>query len=297
MYLKFYSLKQEPFSLSPDPDFLFLSEVHKEGLAHLRYGLIQKKGFIVITGEVGTGKTTLIEALLREIPQEVRVACISNPKLSRDEFFYLLGQSYKLGITEIKAKFLVKFTEFLENAHKDNQNVVLIIDEAHCLSDELLEEVRLLSNLETPNSKLINIILAGQPEFEAVLDKPDMRALKQRITLRYSLKPLTPEETADYIKVRLTRAGAQDVGIFSGSAIEQIYKLSSGIPRVINILADHSLLTGFVKEAKVVDDKIIKECAAELDILPEKSKKKTDKGAQKNSGSSEGFFCIRLPFY
>ena len=292
MYLKFYSLKQEPFSLSPDPDFLFLSEVHKEGLAHLRYGLIQKKGFIVITGEVGTGKTTLIQALLREIPQEVRVACISNPKLSRDEFFYLLGQSYKLGIIENKAKFLVKFTEFLENAHKDNQNVVLIIDEAHCLSDELLEEVRLLSNLETPNSKLINIILAGQPEFEAVLDKPDMRALKQRITLRYSLKPLTPEETADYIKVRLTRAGAQDVGIFSGSAIEQIYKLSSGIPRVINILADHSLLTGFVKEAKVVDDKIIKECAAELDILPEKSKKKTDKGAQKNLWQSKGFFCI-----
>ncbi len=264
MYLRFYNLKEEPFSLSPDPDFLYLSEVHREGLANLRYGLIQKKGFIVITGEVGTGKTTLINALLSEIPQEVKTAFISNPKLKTEEFFFLLSRAFKLGNGDNKAKFLINFTEFLERLDKNGENVVLIIDEAHCLPEKLLEEIRLLSNLETPHSKLLNIILVGQPEFEKTLDHPGFRALKQRITLRYRLKPLSKEETREYIKVRLSRAGSKDVGVFSEGAISAIYRYSKGVPRVINLLADRAMLTGFVKETKVIDDKIIRECAAEI---------------------------------
>ncbi len=264
MYLRFYNLKEEPFSLSPDPDFLYLGEVHREGLANLRYGLIQKKGFIVITGEVGTGKTTLINALLSEIPQEVKTAFISNPKLKTEEFFFLLSRAFKLGNGDNKAKFLINFTEFLERLDKNGENVVLIIDEAHCLPEELLEEIRLLSNLETPHSKLLNIILVGQPEFENTLDHPGFRALKQRITLRYRLKPLNKEETREYIKVRLSRAGSKDVGVFSEGAISAIYRYSKGVPRVINLLADRAMLTGFVKETKIIDDKIIRECAAEI---------------------------------
>ncbi len=266
MYLNFYNIQKEPFSLSPDPDFLYLSEVHREGLANLRYGLIQKKGFIVITGEVGTGKTTLINALLSEIPQEVKTAFISNPKLKTEEFFFLLSRAFKLGNGDNKAKFLINFTEFLERLDKNGENVVLIIDEAHCLPEELLEEIRLLSNLETPHSKLLNIILVGQPEFEKTLDHPRFRALKQRITLRYRLKPLSKEETREYIKVRLSRANAHDTGIFSDKAMAVIFKYSGGIPRIINLLADRAMLTGFVKEARTIDDKIIKECAQELGI-------------------------------
>ncbi len=273
MYLKFYNLKEEPFSLSPNPEFLYLSEVHREGLANLQYGLIQKKGFIVITGEVGTGKTTLINALLSEIPQEVKTAFISNPKLKTAEFFFLLSRAFKIGNGDNKARFLIDFTEFLEKADKNGENVVLIIDEAHCLPEELLEEIRLLSNLETPSSKLINIILAGQPEFETILDNPRFRALKQRITLRHRLKSLNKEETGDYIRVRLSRAGAQDAGIFSEKALGAIFGYTGGVPRLINLLADHSMLTGFIKEARTIDDKIIDECARELGLAENKARK------------------------
>ncbi len=273
MYQKFYNLREEPFSLSPDPDFLYLSEVHQEGLANLQYGLIQKRGFIVITGEVGTGKTTLINALLSEIPQEVKTAFISNPKLERGEFFYLLSRAFKIEYDDNKAKFLINFTEFLKKADQNGENVVLIIDEAHCLPEELLEEIRLLSNLETPHSKLVNIILVGQPEFEKILDNPKFRALKQRITLRHRLLALDREETRNYVKVRLSRAGAKDTGIFSDRALDTIHEYSGGVPRVINLLADHSMMTGFIKEARTIGDKIIRECAKELDLDEIKHKK------------------------
>ena len=271
MYLDFYGLKKEPFSISPDLHFLYLSEVHKEGLAYLRYGLIQKKGFIVITGEVGTGKTTLINALLAEIPQEVKYVVISNPKLTRDEFFYLLVTRFGLGSFSNKAELLLRFTEFLEKCQEKDLNVILIVDEAHCLSEELLEEIRLLSNLETPSAKLLNIILVGQPEFEEILNRPEMRALKQRVPLRYKLMPLNEEETLNYIKVRLARAGASDVAIFTNEALKKIYYYTDGVPRLINLLADHSLLTGFVKEQRKIDIDIVDECAKEIGLEEKKS--------------------------
>ncbi len=265
MYLDFYNLKYEPFSLSPDPRFLFFATSHKEALAHLRYGLIQHKGFVVVIGEVGTGKTTLIHSLMSEIPEKVITSFVSNPVLTRDEFFFLLAKKYGLGDVKNKADFLVRFSQFLEQAHRKKENVVLIIDEAHCLPKDILEEIRLLSNLETPQSKLINIILTGQPEFAEILNDPNFRALKQRITLRYHLEPLNLNETAAYVQLRLAKAGARDVGIFTDGALKKVYMYSKGIPRVINLLCDHALLTGFVKETKIIDDTIIRECAKELD--------------------------------
>jgi general secretion pathway protein A len=264
MYLNYYGLNEQPFSISPDPRFLYLSEVHREGLANLTYGVAQRKGFVVITGEVGTGKTTLIHALLADVPQKVRVAFISNPTLTREEFFFLLADAYKLGVIEHKAHFLVQFTQFLEKAYSNEENVVLIVDEAHSLSHELLEEIRLLSNLETAGHKLVNIILVGQPELDEKLSSPELRPLTQRITLRYHLFSMTLDETTKYIETRLLRSGAKDLGIFTDSARRSLYEYTRGIPRLINILADHALLTGYVKELKRIDNRVIEECAAEL---------------------------------
>ena len=276
MYLSYYGLQEQPFSISPDPRFLYLSECHREGLANLTYGVAQRKGFVLITGEVGTGKTTLIHALLTEIPQKVRVAFISNPTLTREDFFYLLADVYKLGAIEHKAHFLVKFTRFLEKAYSSGENVVLIVDEAHSLSFELLEEIRLLSNLETSGHKLVNIILVGQPELNEKLSSPEMRPLTQRITLRCHLSSMTLDETAKYIETRLLRSGAKDLGIFTKSAIQSLYEYARGIPRLTNILADHALLTGYVKELKRVDNRVIEECAAELRLSGSKDEKDAD---------------------
>jgi len=273
MYLNYYGLNEQPFSISPDPRFLYLSEVHREGLANLTYGVAQRKGFVVITGEVGTGKTTLIHALLADVPQKVRVAFISNPTLTREEFFFLLADAYKLGVIEHKGHFLVKFTQFLEKAYSNDENVVLIVDEAHSLSQELLEEIRLLSNLETAGHKLVNIILVGQPELDEKLSGPELRPLTQRITLRHRMSSMTLDETTKYIETRLLRSGAKDLGIFTDSAIRSLYEHSRGIPRLINILAEHALLTGYVRELKRIDDRVIEECAAEFRLSGSKDDK------------------------
>jgi len=276
MYLDFYNLKIEPFSLSPDPRFLFLAPSHKEAFAHLKYGLIRHKGFVVLLGEVGTGKTTLIYSLLSQIPERIRITYISNPTLNREEFFFLLAKKYNLGAIENKAEFLIKFSNFLEDAFKKREDVVLIIDEAHCLNEEILEEIRLLSNLETPNAKLINIILTGQPEFEDILENPRFRALKQRINLKYTLKPFSLEQTKTYIQIRMAKAGAKDAGIFTDGAMEAVFEYSKGIPRIINLLCDRALLTGFIKESKVIDEAIIHECAAEIEYKKNQNGKEAD---------------------
>ena len=275
MYLGHYGLNEHPFSISPDPRFLYLSEAHREGLAYLTYGIAQRKGFVVITGEVGTGKTTLIHALLADVPQEVKLAFISNPTITREDFFYLLAEAYKLGPIEHKARFLIKFSQFLETAYSIDENVVLIMDEAHSLSYEILEEIRLLSNLETSSHKLINIILVGQPELDEKLAGSALRSLTQRITLRYHLPSMTFEETARYIETRLLRAGAKKPGdIFTESALHALYECTRGTPRLINILADQALLTGYVKDMQHIDNKIIAECAEELRLPGQKDRKK-----------------------
>ncbi len=279
MYKTFYGLKELPFSISPDPDFLFLSETHGEALAHLTYGISQRKGFVVITGEVGTGKTTLIHALLKQLPQRVRLAFVSNPLLTRDEFLFFLADAFNIGEVANKTQFLVKFTAFLESAYRADENVVIIVDEAHCLTRELLEEIRLLSNLETPSHKLVNIILVGQPELGDMLSGIELRALRQRITLQYDLRPMTREETQRYIENRLLKAGARDLAIFTDAAEERIFKLTGGIPRLINILADHALLTGYVKETKNIDEDIVAECAGEVFALERKQGRQDDENS------------------
>ncbi len=266
MYTKYYGLREQPFSITPDPRFLYLSEKHEEGLASLAYGVSQRKGFVVITGEVGTGKTTLIRALLEKIDQQVRLAFISNPTLTKEEFYLLLADAYKLGSIENKAEFLIKFVKFLEKAYFADENVVIIIDEAHKLSSDLLEEIRLLSNMETPHHKLVNIILVGQLELEEKLQEPQLQPLKQRISLKFRLLPLDKQETRDYINVRLRKAGAQDSKIFTTKALDLIYEYTKGLPRLINILSDHALLSGYVKNLKTIDHEIIKECISELNF-------------------------------
>nr|HDN01147.1 AAA family ATPase [Deltaproteobacteria bacterium] len=283
MYLSYYGLNEHPFSISPDPNFLYLSDIHREGLANLTYGIAQRKGFVLITGDVGTGKTTLIYALLAQVPQKVRVAFISSPTLTREEFFYLLADAYKLGAIEHKAHFLVRFTQFLEKAYGRDENVVLIVDEAHSLTLELLEEIRLLSNLENYSYKLVNIILVGQPELNDKLSGPEMRPLTQRITLKYHLSSMTFNDTAKYIETRLIRSGAKDIGIFTESAIQSLYEYAGGIPRLTNIFADHALLTGYVRGLKRIDNRVIEECAAELGLSGSKEEKDKD--------------CTRIPPY
>ena len=236
---------------------------------------------MLITGDVGTGKTTLLNLLLKNLPKYTRTAFISNPKLNINEFFYLISKSFNLGDIVDKAQFLVKIGSFLQEAKRNQENIILIVDEAHCLSEELLEEIRLLSNLETPEGKLMNIILVGQTEIKDLLKKDSMRALNQRITLRYHLRPLTEEETREYIQVRLMKAGAKDIDIFSKGALEAIYKYTGGIPRIINVLADKALLTGFVRETPKIDDEIIRECAQEMDLTIE------DNDGQSASSKSE----------
>ncbi len=266
MYTRYYGLKEQPFSITPDPRFLYLSDKHEEGLASLAYGISQRKGFVVITGEVGTGKTTIIRALIDKIDQRVRLAFISNPTLSKKEFYILLAEAYQLGSVTNKAQFLIKFVKFLEKAYCSGENVVVIIDEAHKLSSELLEEIRLLSNMETPHHKLVNIILVGQPELDKKLNEPGLLPLRQRINLNFKLLPLDQNETKEYIAVRLKKAGAVDAKIFTADAKELIYKYTRGIPRLINVLADHTMLSGYVKNLKIIDNQVVEECAKELEF-------------------------------
>lgn len=291
MYLNFYGLRDEPFTISPDPRYLFMSEPHREGLAHLTYGISQRRGFVVITGAVGTGKTTLVQTLLADLPQKVRLAFIANPTLTRDEFFALLAHAFQLGPCENKARFLISFAGFLEQAYRDEENVVLIVDEAHSLSFELFEEIRLLSNLETPHQKLMNIILVGQPELDAMLNTPRLLPLRQRITLRYHLPPLTAGETRHYVETRLLKAGAADLAIFTDDAIERLHRESCGIPRVINILADHALLSGYVKELKKIDEKIVEECVFDLRLHGDAPSAQDATSGETRAGRS------RLPLY
>ncbi|MEJ2032028.1 MAG: ATPase, T2SS/T4P/T4SS family, partial [Deltaproteobacteria bacterium] len=264
MYLSYYNLKRKPFQINTDPRFLWLGEKHKEALATLKYGIRDSKGFLLLTGEIGTGKTTLINALLNSLDENVIVATISDPALSRLEFFQYVAISF--GIRQPingKVDFLMHFGRFLQEAAAQEQKVLLIIDEAQRLSHELLEEIRLLSNIEKQQAKLLNIFFIGQSEFNQVLEDPHNKALRQRISVNYHIDTLSEAETADYVRHRLLIAGSRKV-LFSPDALHQIYLYSGGFPRLINIICDRALLTGYVEDVKQIKAKIIKECAREL---------------------------------
>ncbi len=266
MYTSFFGLNEKPFSITPDPRYLFMSERHTEGLAHLIYGVKEGGGFIQLTGEVGTGKTTLVRSLLHQLPETADVALILNPQLSRVEF--LLAICEELGVPlppqldSIKALTTALNAYLLKN-HGRGRRTILIVDEAQNLRVDVLEQVRLLTNLETTKQKLLQIILIGQPELRELLSRTDMRQLAQRITGRYHLEPLNKEEALAYITHRLKVAGA--VGeVFSDTAKRELFRLSNGVPRMINVIADRALLGAFTQEVHRVSPELVRGAAAEV---------------------------------
>lgn len=266
MYTEYYNLKYKPFQISSDPAFMWFGEKHKEALATLKYGILDNKGFLLLTGDVGTGKTSLINTLVQNIGEDIICTSVPDPSLGKIDFFNYIAAAF--GIDKefnSKGSFLVHFRNFLVNANKNKKKVLLIIDEAQLLTQDILEEIRLLSNIEKSDTKLINIFFIGQNEFNEILNRPQNRAVRQRMTLNYNLDPLTPDETGAYIQHRLKVAGTTEK-LFDEGAVQEIYLYSGGFPRRINIICDHSLLSGFVKELKTIDAGIVKECAKELKI-------------------------------
>lgn len=273
MYRKFYGFKERPFEITPDTKFVYLSENHQEALAHLQYAVREGKGFSVITGEAGTGKTTLVHMLLGKLDGRVRTSYISNPILDRSDFLNYVCDDLGIESDGMKSRgqSLTALHNFLLTCFAENEKVFLIIDEAQSLEPKLLQEVRLLTNLETSRNKLLHVILLGQPELNKILAEPRFRPLKQRITVRYHLRPLNRKETKEYILYRLKKAGSRDIAIFDTGAIKAIYKYSKGIPRLINIVCDNALLTGFSSEQNRIGKSIIRDVIRDLEG-PEKSK-------------------------
>jgi len=278
MYTQFYGFKERPFEITPDPDFLFLSESHREALAHMIYAARDRKGFTVITGEVGTGKTTLVQAFLSQLNGKVKTAYIFNPKLTSLDFLRYICEDFGLKEEKhSKGQYIAQLHNFLLEHYSRGEQAILIVDEAQTLPPALLEEVRLLTNLETPKSKLLQVILVGQPELNAVLNSHPFRQLKQRVSLRYHLQPLDEEDTKKYIENRLISAGATDPHIFTAKAMEKIYTYSQGIPRLINIISDNALLAGYSENKKIIGPKMIKEANQKLEGLPGPRKKKKNR--------------------
>jgi general secretion pathway protein A len=271
MYSSFFGLREKPFEVTPDPSFLYLTPRHKEMLASLVYGIKERRGFIVVSGEVGTGKTTLINAALQRLDQQTKVAYICNTALSFDELLEVSLMELGLiqpGVSLSKVQAIHRLNEFTIEQLASGGNVVLIVDEAQNLDNLSLENLRLLSNLETRKHKLIQIILAGQPELDVKLNRPELRQLTQRISVRRSIKPLSEEETYAYIAHRLSVAGAEDSGVFGSKAKKKIYDLSAGFPRKINVLCDNALLIAYGIEKKTVDSDILEEAARDLGWTP-----------------------------
>jgi len=268
MYNSFYNLKTKPFQISSDPSFIWLGENHKEALATLKYGVLDNKGFLLLTGDVGTGKTTLINTLISSLSEQVIFASVPDPRLEKIDFLNYIADSF--GIDQdftSKGKFIVAFSHFLRTAYEQDKSVLLVIDEAQLLTQELLEEIRLLSNINIENSTILNIFFVGQNEFNEVISRPENRAVLHRLTLNYNLEPLNLEQTREYIKHRLKVSGTTEE-IFSPSATKAIYRYSEGLPRRINVICDHCLITGYVAEKKVIADKDVINCVKELSITP-----------------------------
>ena len=258
MYLEFYGLKEKPFNATPDPKFLYLTPGHREALAQLLYGVQEHKGFIVLTGEVGTGKTTLLQTLLQKLDSNTAVAFVFNSTLPFEEILEYVLEDYGIGKAgTTSAQRLVALNHFLIERCRAGQNTVLIIDEAQNLEPSTLEQIRLLSNFETPTDKLLQILLVGQPELKEKLQLPRLRQLKQRVSLRCAIPPMTTEETRDYIRVRLRIAGARDLNLFADAAVRRIAEYSGGIPRIVNIVCDHALLIGYADQTRQIPRAIV----------------------------------------
>lgn len=269
MYKKFFGLRANPFNVNPDPRYLYLTKHTQEALACLTYGVQNRKGFVLLTGEVGTGKTTLLNKLLDWLRgQRVATAFLFNSRLNVTQFFDFMMADFGIPCdSRLKSQVLLKLNHWLLERYKAGETAVLIVDEAQNLSSQVLEEIRLLTNLETTTEKLLQIILSGQPELDQKLSTPQLRQLRQRITLRAKTHPLSPEETQAYINQRLRIAGSNGHAIFDPQALEAINRYARGIPRLINLLCEHALISAFVDQQKLVGAETIEAVAREFDLL------------------------------
>ncbi len=268
MYNHHFGLAEAPFSIAPDPRYLYLSEQHREALAHLAYGIGDHGGFVVLTGEVGTGKTTVCRCLLQQVPDHLDIAVIVNPKLDSHELLQTICEELGVGCAEddpTSKQLLDALNQFLLATHARGRNAILIVDEAQNLAPDVLEQLRLLTNLETNERKLLQLILLGQPELNTMLAQPSLRQLAQRITARYHLRPLTRGEVAGYIQHRLAIAGGRE-HLFSEAATKAVYRYSKGIPRLVNLLCDRALLGVYAQSGNSVDVAMVRRAAAE--VLP-----------------------------
>jgi general secretion pathway protein A len=266
MYLDFYGFNERPFKLTPDPKFLYQTAAHREVLAQLLYGVQQSKGFIVLTGEVGTGKTTLLHALLKRLDENAAVAFFFNSTLSFDGLLEYILEDFGINKpTYTQAQRLFALNNFLIERRRVGQNTVLILDEAQNLDAKTLEQVRLLSNFETPSDKLVQILLVGQPELRTKLNLPELRQLKQRIALSCTIRSLSASEVPQYIRTRLRIARARDLGIFTDGALARIASYSGGIPRVVNIVCDHCLVIGYADQERRIGPHIVDQAIATLE--------------------------------
>jgi len=266
MYLSHYGLKRKPFEISPDPDFLWLGEKHRESLAILKYGILENKGFLLITGDVGTGKTALIRAIEKEVGAHSIIVTIPDPGMDLMDFYNYMASELKMDRRfKNKGEFLIHFKRFLLKNFSARKRVLLIIDEAQRVKHDLLEEIRLLSNIDLGGKVLINIFLVGQSEFRAFLTQDENRSLRQRISMSYHISPLTEDETRAYLKHRLQVAGTTRE-IFPPEATRAVYRHTRGYPRLINIICDHALMSGYAIGVATLNPDIIAECAQELRI-------------------------------
>ncbi|MBF0593809.1 MAG: AAA family ATPase, partial [Candidatus Omnitrophica bacterium] len=263
MYKEFYGFKENAFNITSDPAFYFESSRHKEAYSHLLYGIKSRKGIICLTGEVGTGKTILCRILLNAIDQRIKTAFILNPNFSQIQLLQLITKDLGITAKNNKLDLINALNGFLIDQTAQGHNVAVIIDEAQNLNTHQLEQIRLLSNLETEKEKLLQIILVGQPELLDKLQKPALRQLNSRIGVRYHIQPLQKEEARAYIEHRLKIAGSPKKLVFTDEAIEVAHRLAKGTPRIINILCEHALLAGFVNETYTIDEAIMKTCAKE----------------------------------
>ena len=266
MYLEFYGLRQAPFDITPNPRFLFHSQKHREAFNHLLYGIRERKGFVQLTGEVGAGKTTLCRALLEQLDARYSTALILNPVLSGDELMKAIATEYGLDVKgKDRLETIVTISDFLLKQTLAGKETVLIVDEAQNLTEDLLEQVRLISNIETDDRKLLQIVLLGQSELRDRLNSHQLRQLRQRITVRYHLKPLTRNEVGQYIHHRLALAGSRGVPTFSMPAIWRVFGYSQGIPRLVNAVCDKALLAGFVERSYRINYRMVGRAIRELE--------------------------------
>jgi general secretion pathway protein A len=268
MYQSYYGLIEKPFNVTPDPRFLYLGSHHREALAHLQYAIQERKGFVAIIGEVGTGKTTLVHALLSHLPRKTRTAFIFSTSLTAKGLIKMMVNEFGIRTKgRTKTDLLLDLNQFLLRQYADGTDVLLIIDEAQNLSNKLLEEIRMLSNLETDRDKLLQIILVGQPELASRLATPELRQLRQRIGSRYQIHPLSPCETENYVRFRLQVAGFSHGSLFDSRALEVIHRYAQGVPRVINLICDGAMLLGYTRDQKEIGVDVINETVEDLQTL------------------------------